>query len=167
LPGDPLESGPVLSIEFRPHAGLLTQTREFVSSFCSTFVRDPAFIYRVTIAVHELLENAIKYSSDGSTSIRIALRKDGARRCVSIRAENSAAPQRIVAARDMIERIRETDDPFELYCNLIRSSVERHTGSGLGLARICAEAACELRCAVTGDRLAVSAEAYIDQKDML
>jgi two-component sensor histidine kinase len=156
-----------LAIDFRPHVGLLTQTREFVSSFCGTFVRDPDLVYRLTIAAHELLENAIKYSADGATNIRIELRRDGDRSWVSIRAENRAEPQRIVAVRDMIRRIHEADDAFELYCKLIRASVERETGSGLGLARICAEAACELDCSVTGDRLAVLAEASIDQEGML
>jgi hypothetical protein len=157
----------MLAIQFRPHPGLLTQTREFVSSFCGTFVRDPDLVYRLTIAAHELLENAIKYSSDGATNMRIELRREGDRSCVSIRAENRAAPQRIVAVRDMIQRIHEADDAFELYCNLIRASVERETGSGLGLARICAEAACELDCAVVGDKIAVSAQAYIAPEGML
>jgi two-component sensor histidine kinase len=167
LSGHRSECVSALAIDFRPHAGLLTQTREFVSSFCGTFVRDPDLVYRLTIAAHELLENAIKYSADGATNIRIAVRRDGDRSWVSIRAENRAEPQRIVAVRDMIRRIHEADDAFELYCKLIRASVEHETGSGLGLARICAEAACELDCAVTGDRLAVSAEAFIDQEGML
>src|SRR3981081_2103271 len=102
----------MLPIPFRPHPGLLTQTREFVSSFCGTFVRDPDLVYRLTIAAHELLENAIKYSSDGATNMRIELRREGDRSCVSIRAENRPAPQRIVAGRGMIHRIQDADDEF-------------------------------------------------------
>jgi hypothetical protein len=157
------DCAPALAIRFQPHAGLLTQTREFVSSFCGTFVRDPDIIYRVTIAAHELLENSIKYSCDGTTNMSIELHSEETKNLVSIRSENRATPERVLAVRDTIERIRDALDPLDLYCEMIRASVEGNSHSGLGLARICAEAACELDYSICGERLAILAQTYIDQ----
>jgi hypothetical protein len=159
---DPGEDRPALCIQFEPHPGLLTTTREFVSSFCSTFVTDPDIISRLAIVAHELLENSIKYSKDGKTSMRIDLRTDDAGRRVSIRAENRATPERVIAVCQAIEDLRGAADPLELYCQWIRASVERDTHSGLGLARIRVEADCQLDYAVTGDQVAVLAEATIE-----
>ena len=158
---------PTLTISFQPNPGLLTPTRDFVSSFCATFVRDPDIVYRVTMAVHELLENSIKYSSDGATEMSIELHHDERKTRVSIRAENRATPERLVAVRDTIERIRKAADPFELYCDMIRASVDRTTHSGLGLVRICAEGACELDYSIAGERLAIVAQTYIDQESQV
>jgi hypothetical protein len=160
-PGQDWEGVPAFVVNFRPHAGLLTPTREFVASFCGTFLRDPDTIFRITMAVHELLENAIKYSSDGTSHMRIEVRTEGGKSRISIRSENPATSQRITAVRDMIQQIHDAEDPFEFYCHLVRTSVERNTHSGLGLARIRAEAGLELASFVTGDHVAICAEAYI------
>jgi hypothetical protein len=153
---------PTLSVHFRPHADLLTQTREFVSSFCGTFIRDPDIVYRLSMAAHELLENAIKYSSDGATHMSVEVRSHERKSTISIRAENRATPERITAVRDTIDAIRGAADPFALYCDMIRSSAEQNENSGLGLARICAEADCTLEYDVVGDAIAISARASVD-----
>lgn len=116
------------------------------------------------MAVHELLENSIKYSSDGATNMSIELHSDERKRRVSIRAENRAAPERLAAVRETIERIRVALDPLELYCEMIRASVDRDANSGLGLVRICAEGACELDYSICGERLAIFAQTYIDRE---
>ncbi|HEY3820459.1 MAG TPA: ATP-binding protein [Polyangiaceae bacterium] len=156
---------PTLCVHFRPHANLLTQTREFVSSFCGTFIRDPDVVYRLSIAAHELLENAIKYSSDGATHMSVEVRSNERTSTISIRAENRATRERIVAVRDTIDSIRGAADPFALYCEMIRSSVERNENSGLGLARIYVEADCALDYDVVDDAIAVSARISIDPEN--
>jgi hypothetical protein len=152
---------PMVSVVFRPHPGLLTQTREFVASFCGTFVRDPDLVYRVTVAVHELLENVIKYSCDGATGMTIELRGDEGSSRIAIRVENRALPDHMASVRETIDRIHEAADPFELYCQMIHASVARGLHSGLGLVRICAEAACDLDYSIVGDTLALSAQAHV------
>jgi hypothetical protein len=157
-------SGPRVSVVFRPNAGLLTQTRAFVSSFCGTFVRDADIVYRVTIAVHELLENVIKYSADGATDLTIELCDDDAESRIAIRVENRAAPNHLASARSAIDRIHRAVDPFELYCQMVQASATREGSSGLGLVRICAEAECALDYAIVGDRLALSAHAFVGRR---
>jgi hypothetical protein len=159
----PSEFAPALRIDFRPHAGLLTETRAFIATFCGTFADSPVVVHRLTITAHELLENAIKYSSDGATRIHIAVHRRGATaRQISIGPENRASPERLAAACEMIERIRAASDPFEFYCELTRASVGRNTNSGLGLARIRAETSCDLDCAVTEDWLGICARSALD-----
>jgi hypothetical protein len=162
-----LESRPALSLTFRPHAGLLTPTRDFVSSFCGTFLRDDDMIYRIGVTVHELLENAIKYSLDGTTEMRIELRHLTGASHVSILTENRATRESILAVRNIIDRIHGAEDPFELYCDMIRASLEQESGSGLGLARIRAEAGLEIHSAVCDDHVSVFAEARIDQGSLV
>lgn len=153
---------PTLCVHFRPHADLLTQTREFVSSFCGTFIRDPAVVYRLSMAAHELLENAIKYSSDGAMQMSVKVRSDERKSSITIRAENRTTPERMVAVRDTIDTIRGAADPFKLYCEMIRSSADRNENSGLGLARIYVEADCALDYDIVGDAIAISARTSID-----
>lgn len=151
----------MLCVHFRPDAGLLTQTRDFISSFCGTFIRDPDLVYRLSIAAHELLENAIKYSSDGATYMSVEMRCHEKKKYLSIRTENRATQERILAVRDTINTIRAAADPLELYRDMIRSSVERKN-SGLGLVRIYVEADCKLHYEVVGDAIAISAQASIE-----
>lgn len=153
---------PMLFIRFRPNADLLTETRTFVASFCGTFTRDPDTVYRLSIAAHELLENAIKYSSEGMTYMSVEVRCPGRRSCIAIRSENRATPERIAAVRNAIDSIRGAVDPVEFYCAMVRRSVAGNQGSGLGLARIYAEADCKLDYDVVGDTIAISAQTYIE-----
>jgi hypothetical protein len=148
---------PRLSVTFHPNAGLLTQTRAFVTSFCATFIDDPDTVFCVAMAVHELLENAIKYSLDGASQVQIELRSDRGRSGIAIRTDNRATSDAIGAVRDMIRRIHEADDPFDFYCRLVSASAGRDDHSGLGLARIRAEAGLELDSDVTGDQVSIFA----------
>ncbi|HEY4015757.1 MAG TPA: ATP-binding protein [Polyangiaceae bacterium] len=122
-------------------------------------------MFRIAMAVHELLENAIKYSLDDASQVRIEIR--AGKRRISIRTDNRASGASIGAVRDMIRRIHEADDPFEFYCNLVRASAERDEQSGLGLARICAEAGLELDSDVTGDHVSITADAPIERVSAL
>ena len=152
---------PLLAVSFRPDAGLLTQTRDFVSSFCATFIEDPDTVFCVAMAVHELLENAIKYSLDGTSQFRIELRSERGNLEIAIRTDNRATSDAIGAVRDMIRRIHEAADPFDFYCSLVSASARRDDHSGLGLARIRAEAGLELDSDVIGDQVSIFAHTPI------
>ncbi len=158
---------PALSLSFSPHAGLLTPTREFVSLFCSSFLRDPDMVSRIAMTVHELLENAIKYSLDGKAQVHLEVRREQAATRFLIRTENRASAEGIVAAGAMIRNIRAAADPFALYCDLMAASVERTDTSGLGLARIRAEGGLQIDSHVVGDRVSVCAQAIIEQGGLL
>jgi hypothetical protein len=150
-----------LSVTFRPNAGLLTHTRAFATSFCATFIDDPDTVFCVAMAVHELLENVIKYSLEGTSQVLIDLRSESGKRAIAIRTDNRATPDTIDALREMIRRIHDADDPFDFYCRLVSESAGRDGHSGLGLARIRAEAGLELDSDINGDQVSIFAHTPI------
>jgi len=55
-------------------AQTLPHVRKFVQGFVeSNGEADPEFVSGLVVAVHELLENAVKYSTDSTTSLEVKL----------------------------------------------------------------------------------------------
>jgi len=65
-------------LSFSPNEQLETLVRRFVTSFYDQLLDDPEVTARVAIATHELLENAVRYSSDGRTRIRVGVHRENA-----------------------------------------------------------------------------------------
>jgi hypothetical protein len=128
-----------VELNFRPNVQLVSVVRRFVSEFYQRTLGDPDGTSRVALATHELLENAVKYSKDGETTIRIEVDLNRSPRTVSIMLRNRADEAHIAAIKEILEGIAAKDDAFEFYQELIARRARHKEGSGLGLARICAE----------------------------
>jgi hypothetical protein len=152
---DPVASDFRLTI--RPTTTLITSTRRFAGDVLGSVLRDPDSTSRIALTIHELLENTLKYSTDGQALLHVTVGGDeGGRRRVEVTARNRATPEQ---ARDLGRRINAlaaAEDPMALYADLMRQSVHR-SGSGLGLARIRVEGEMQLSCALEGDAVIVSA----------
>jgi anti-sigma regulatory factor (Ser/Thr protein kinase) len=95
-PEDPMtHSVPTSSFEltFSPDITLISVVRRFVSTFYGHVLEDKDASSRITVATHELLENACKYSCDGETTLRIEVVDTGAG--VRIRTSNRTTPERL------------------------------------------------------------------------
>ena len=141
-------------LNFRPNVQLVSVVRRFVTEFYQRFLHDPDGTSRVALATHELLENAVKYSMDGETTIRIDVEQTTPKK-VRIVLRNRADPNNIAAIREILDGIANATDSFAYYQQLLVVKSKSKEGSGLGLARICAEGEMTVTCHVLDNDIAV------------
>jgi hypothetical protein len=147
-----------LSFEKKPE--LVSIVRRFVSDFYDRTLADPDATSRVALATHELLENAVKYSRDGRAKVRIEVSGQGERVRVRIRTRNRANPEDAEHIRRTIDEMMSMDANV-YYLSLMRKNAHRTDGSGLGLARIHAEAEMAMSVACRNGTITVSAETEV------
>jgi anti-sigma regulatory factor (Ser/Thr protein kinase) len=135
-----------LSFEKRPE--LVSIVRRFVSDFYDRTLADPDATSRVALATHELLENAVKYSRDGKAKVRIQVSGHGEKVRVRIHVQRT------------IDEMTSMDANL-YYLNLMRKNADRTDGSGLGLARIHAEAEMAMSVACKNGTITVCAETEV------
>jgi anti-sigma regulatory factor (Ser/Thr protein kinase) len=146
-------------LSFSPNVKLVSTVRRFVTDFYAELVNSAETISQLAIATHELLENAVRYASDGNTSIRIGVkRSDGAVR-VTIDTRNRASIDSIAAMRGVLDEIAAATDPNAHYLVLMRRSAKRADGSGLGFGRVRAETGMEVSYEVRNNDVLVRAQA--------
>jgi len=139
-----------LSFQRRPE--LVSIVRRFVSDFYDQTLADADASSRVALATHELLENAVKYARNGQATVRIEVSATGSSAHIRIRTRNRATPEDAAYITRTISEMRGSPDPNLYYLDVIRRNARRTDGSGLGLARIHAEAEMEVsvKCGVNG-----------------
>ncbi|MFN0252570.1 MAG: ATP-binding protein [Kofleriaceae bacterium] len=141
-----------VELNFRPNVQLVSVVRRFVSEFYQRTLGDPDGSSRVALATHELLENAVKYSKDGETTIRIEVASNNKEpRVVTIMLRNRAEESHIAAIREIVDGVAAAKDAFAYYQQLLLAKAKRREGSGLGLARICAEGEMKIAFRVDGE----------------
>ena len=154
---DSVVPSPAIRLSFRPTTTLISSTRRFAGDVLGSVLRDEDSTSRIALTIHELLENTLKYSTDGHAVLHVTVgSEEGGRRHVEVTARNRATPEQ---ARDLGRRIHaltEATDPMALYVDWMRQSAQR-SGSGLGLARIRVEGEMQLSCSLDGDAVIVSA----------
>lgn len=150
----------LFELVFRPNVRLVSLVRRFVSEFYCEILEEPDAVSRLALATHELLENAVKYSIDGCTSLSIAVDQEEPRR-VTIRISNRASEANITTVSGVLSDLRASGDPFGHYQELMAKSVQLADGSGLGLARVHAEGEMTMSHSVHGDEICIQAHTHI------
>lgn len=166
-PGDraaDLESR-VVDLACAPDLDQVSAIREFIESYYQIVLRDADLISRIAIAAHELLENAAKYSSQGGSRLRIEIKGGAAPGKVCVSVANAADPARLEELKGTISALGKTDDAAELYQAYIERAARRDDGSGLGLARIRAEAEMSLVLELDGNQVCVKAETQLQPEE--
>ena len=104
----------------------------------------------MALATHELLENAVKYSCDHSRLVTLELWAEAERR-VNVTVLNASNAALVEPLRELLRQLNAATDPVAYYQVMIARSLRQDSGSGLGLARIRAEAEMDLSCDFEGD----------------
>lgn len=135
---------PILSLDVSfgdaPPQGMVTPLCQSLSELCRPLLEDDDAATRLRLTAHELLENIVKYSSQGGCAFRFELHQaaSGGLHAV-IQTSNVPAPSRRADAEERLAALAAAQDPLEHYDSIIADSAQQPAGSGLGLARIHAE----------------------------
>jgi hypothetical protein len=156
------EEDAYFELSFSPNVRLVSTVRRFVSEFYGEAVGNSEVTSQLAVATHEMLENAVRYSVDGNTSIRIGIKRLGPSLKVTIDTENRASLRSIASLRTTIDEIGGAADPAAHYLVLMRRSAKRADGSGLGFGRVRAESGMSISYDVDGDVVRVRAQALFD-----
>jgi hypothetical protein len=143
-------------LKIQPHPRMVSIVRRFVEeSFEKLVGDDPQAIFQVSLAVHELLENAAKYSSseEAELQVQFSIKEKLAR----IELTNLSTPQHIARLKACVEEIQKSSHPFELYQTMMRKTHGTKNESGLGLARIRAEGELDLSIEISGQAVTIIA----------
>lgn len=145
-----------LQLDGPPAVRMINSARQFIQDLCTTVV-DSATSSRVALAAHEMLENLAKYSDGGPTDLSIAVEgcQGGSR--IVIRTSNRANSEQRHELERVLTEISTAEEPMAMYLDIIAKSLEHSEGSGLGLARIRAEADMELSYTISGDEVTIAA----------
>jgi anti-sigma regulatory factor (Ser/Thr protein kinase) len=146
-------------LSFSPNVSLIGTVRRFVGEFYVRVLNDTNITSRLVVATHELLENAVRYSADGQSSIRIGVRRVGDSVKATIETRNKTMQANQAELSALLEEMRTTQDRLSFYQVLMKRSSKRQDGSGLGLGRIHAESEMDLSCELEGDIVKLRAEA--------
>ena len=150
-----------LRLDGPPPARVIAATRQFLQSIYEDLLDDPDTSSRVALAAHELLENLAKYSSGGDMDLEVSIVRRDQQDFVRIRTRNRSSPEQLAALTRTLDEIRAARDPLSGYLDFIARSAQSDLGSGLGLARIRAEADMSLQYDITGTEVTVVAETSV------
>jgi hypothetical protein len=135
---------PLVSLEVSfaeaPPQGMVTPLCQSLLELCRPAFADDDAAARLRLAAHELLENIVKYSTDGACELRFTLlRKAGGGLEATVQTRNLPRAENRADAEQRLAALTAARDPLEHYDSIIADSARRPAGSGLGLARIHAE----------------------------
>ena len=154
-------------LTFAPTTEVVSVVRRFVMSLYERILADRDMSSQLGLVTHELLENAVKYNIDAETLLRVSLTPQTeslSEIAVTIRTRNRATPENIRTVQHLITRVREAEDPFLFYQQLIEASAAASAasaGSGLGIARIRAETEMAIDFVIEGDMVEIVAHVQV------
>lgn len=128
---------------------------EAVSCYTKALFADDTLADSVAMVCTELLENAVKYSTDDQDELkRVLLTIVGDELSVSVKVCNSARanPEDAESLYQTLYRIRRAESTRQAYLDRMEEVFSGlSSGSGLGLVRIAYEGGCDLDCELKED----------------
>lgn len=124
-------------------------------------LEDPDAASRVAMTVHELLENSLKYSTDGYALVDLIVGHRQGQTVLKVNTSNRAAAEQLQELCRRLDALKSLPNPKETYISMMMESASREAGSGLGLIRIRVEGQMELTYAVEEDLITISASTLL------
>jgi hypothetical protein len=150
-----------LNLTIPPEWSRIDPTREAVGLLVQAIFGDDDLRDALAMVSEELLENAIKYCTPGST-VNISIRHDGDRLAVAVSNAVDETSAHAAALRERVEWLRRFPDAATAYKAAIGKVYElapRPGGeAGLGIVRIAYEGRCGVTCDLSGGRVTVTAD---------
>lgn len=142
---------------FAPSLEAVSIVRRFAEAVCGRMVARGDLAERVALATHELLENAVKYSVDGQTSLRVDFDAIARPATVTIRTRNRVTSDHAAMLAGDLDELARATDRFALFQRRMVRCARADRPGGLGLGRIAAEADMALSYSIAGDVVEVQA----------
>ncbi len=154
-------SSEYIEMKFGPRWHHISTIRSFIHNFLNTITGDPRKADRISMSISELMENAVKYSYNDETYLKISIENDG--EIVSVTVKNKSTPAQ---AEELIRFLAflETMSPLEGYMEMMKRSADSGK-SQIGLARIRYEAGAKLYIQYDEEsRITVRARFHLQEK---
>ena len=148
-----------LSLCFAPQPAHVASVSRFVRDICRSFITDEDALARLELASYELMENVVKYTSDGDGHFRLQVLDAGQSCRVLLQTQNRTDGVHQVELEQRMQRLSVAEDAVAHYDSEIAASARRPFGSGLGLARIRAEGEMVLSYSVDSQAVTNNVEA--------
>jgi anti-sigma regulatory factor (Ser/Thr protein kinase) len=148
-----------LDLKFFPETGAPTAIRRFIEHRYSHVLKDADLLYRVAMAAHEFVENAVKYALDGAARFTVEIWQDDRSPRIAISLWNRTGEVHRQELQQIFAEMDSFQDAFEHYNRLLRLPSTRKDSAGVGLARIRAEGQMRLTLNCEDDRVCLRAEA--------
>jgi hypothetical protein len=141
-------------LKFASDWSVIDPARELVSAIVTARLADREVASQVGVVAYELMENAMKYSSDATAHVQLEVTPSGE---VQLIVENPIRSQDVPHLLAEVSAASQAGDPLAFYqCKMVESLSRTDGGSGLGLARIRFESRMSLSCAVADGLARVS-----------
>jgi anti-sigma regulatory factor (Ser/Thr protein kinase) len=145
----PRGSPDVLELALTVSPDMVTAVRRFVGVIVQRLGADQELSGRVSLTAHELFENVAKYGADKRGILRMQWSDGSSEPKLTLTVTNSASPAHLERLKRVFEEMDASGDPVAHYFMLMQREVATDE-SGIGLARIRAEA--DMRLLLTIDR---------------
>jgi hypothetical protein len=150
-----MKSRPFIELRFGPKWKYISTVRTFIQNFLAITLENQIKADKISMAVSELVENAVKYSNQEDTFIRLEQKLDGT--AIEVAVYNHTEESQANKLKEFMVEL-EKFPALEGYMEMMRRSANAPEGkSQLGLARIRYEAEAQLNIAYENNVMKVRA----------